>query len=530
MPKLPTLLTGGILLITQLITAQTPAQATFENTNLRAVVNANGALFTDFQQGQFIPLQPGLAEKTLLRGSGIWMAGRDATGVLHGAIQLGSQSDFQPGGLTADNQQPYEANKIWRVTGADIAAHVADFEDNGQIDSPNAAVFDWPGNGNPYSSIAATFTNQGLAGYDDYNQDGQYLPTAGDFPSIEIRGCPLNRYPDDMGWFVNNDLDTGQPHPSGLEPLSMEVQTQLFTYQVEPASNLMNNVVFVRYKLINRSDIILDSVYMGTYTDFSIGNPDDDFIGSNQMAGLIYAYNSDANDEGGFGANVPVMAVGLLRGPLVDTGNDAELRHFVVLNTTENLSGAHFYNVLSGKMPDGTPAPENGWMFPGNPNNPLEVSEVSTGSTPGHRVGVGSYGPFTLNPGAVNELIVAYYYVHEPGFTPLQNVQLLYEQAGQIPQTFFNNCFSGELNASAEPQLAPDDLRLYPSPATTELTVESKGASFSRIDVVDMLGRFVQHLELDEKTQLYTLHTAAWPAGLYAVRVGGQTRTVVVMK
>ena len=117
---------------TGLINAQTPANSTFQNNNVRAVVNANGAMFTDFQQGQFVPLQAGLAEKTLLWGSGIWMAGIDANGTLRGAVQVGNQSDFQPGLYDADLNMAQDINNIWRVNRSDIDAHLADFQDNGR--------------------------------------------------------------------------------------------------------------------------------------------------------------------------------------------------------------------------------------------------------------------------------------------------------------------------------------------------------------------------------------------------------------
>lgn len=91
------LFVGVLLFFTGVPNAQVPVSATFQTNNVRAVVNFNGTLFHDFQQGQFVSVQPGLAEKTLLRGAGIWFTNIDQAGNLQGAVQLTNQTDFYPG-------------------------------------------------------------------------------------------------------------------------------------------------------------------------------------------------------------------------------------------------------------------------------------------------------------------------------------------------------------------------------------------------------------------------------------------------
>ncbi|GEM_PF-2498661 len=63
---------------------------------VKALIQSNGILFNDGQQGQFIPIQPGLAEKTLLKGSGLWFAGIDPSGNLRGIVTANDQTDCIP--------------------------------------------------------------------------------------------------------------------------------------------------------------------------------------------------------------------------------------------------------------------------------------------------------------------------------------------------------------------------------------------------------------------------------------------------
>ena len=310
----------------------------------------------------------------------------------------------------------------------------------------------------------------------------------------------------------------------------MEIQAQVFAYKT-PQPSLLNNAIFVRYKLINLSSELLDSCFVGIYSDFDIGNPDDDFIGCIPDRQIIYGYNGDTNDEEGFGSSVPVMAMDLLRAPLDDTGNELPLQYALTLTDANNLSPIEYYQLLNGRQKDGSPTPNNGLMYPGNPNNPNEVSEVSQQNIPGKRVGMASFGPFTLLPGAVNELIVGYYYVHQTGATPLQNVQALYDHSNEV-QALFDNCFAGLDNSCDATTDVPyyvqeTGLLLSPNPADAAFTIESKGDPFNRIEVVDMLGRRVKSIESITAKQ-YTVQTDDLQSGLYQVRVAGRVLPVVV--
>lgn len=523
--------------------SQTPQSATLNANRVKAVVNNNGALFTDLQKGQFIaPYTPGQPELSLLRAAGLWIVGTDPGGNLKGAVQLynaGGKTDFYPGQLELDGTPGTPAlSGIYRVSRAEVDTHLADFADNGVIDNPQPGVFGWPGRGNPhfftYHGQDLPPTAQGLAGFYDRDEDGDYNPAKGDYPTIEIRGCPLNQAPTEMLWFTFHDA--GQHTESGLAPLQMEVQCQVFAYGCTEESPL-RNTVFVRYKLINRGTEELSDLYTGLFNDFEIGNPGDDFFGTDPVRQLVFGYNGDATDKGGYDADSPVLGVDMFRGPLDVFGEEINLKHVVSFQPAQLNNAVSYYNLLQGRFADGSPAPNNGIQFPGSPNDPAADSEVSAGSTPGQRQVVASYGPFTLLPGAVNELMAGYFYTQEPGNTPLQNVQAMYQRSDEI-QAFLDNCFTtascSALVDAPEPPDAPG-LRLYPNPASQHLSIESQEADLTQVRLFDLAGREVYRAFNAYPQTLMHIPLETLSAGVYTASIGRQnqaarTEKVVVVK
>ena len=65
---------------------------------------------------------------------------------------------------------------------------------------------------------------------------------------------------------------------------------------------------------------------------------------------------------------------------------------------------------------------------------------------------------------------------------------------------------------------APDDLRLYPNPATDEVFMESKeGLPSAHLRVSDSQGRVMTSVELQAGISTHRLDTTGWPNGLYLV-------------
>ena len=511
--------------------SQSAVTATVHVNNVKVTVRSDGTLFWDGENGQFIaPFEVGQPENSTLRSTGLWLAGRGVeTNELKGDIQLyqdGDNTDFIPGPLEASTGLPTGTiTDIYRVTGAEIEAHLADLDDNGVVDNPIPNIYGWPGDNSPHffdyhgENLPPVF--YGYKNFFDRHGDGIYDPDVGDYPAIIVRGCDdFPMHPDEMLWFVFNDQV--EHTVSGMEPVRMEIQCQMYIFNCEESP--FGNTVFVRYRLNNRSEEDLDSTYFGVFTDFDIGNPDDDFYGIDVSRNLAFGYNGDEDDEGGYGNNAPAMAVDFLRGPLDSSRTELGLSSFMPAGNVPLASGEEYYKVLSGLLPDGTPAPNDGFFYDGNPNVPGEWSEVDEGNVPGDRKAVASFGPFYLREGAVNEIIVAYTFYQKPDNTPLENVATMYEEADAV-QALFDNCFDltglGEctpLVSGIFEKAELEPLKLFPNPASEKAVIELPESGLEKITLSTLDGREV----LSQKTNLGQIETSlnlkGLAAGFYLVK------------
>jgi hypothetical protein len=118
-------------------------------------------------------------------------------------------------------------------------------------------------------------------------------------------------------WYVYND---GVPpelrlfsnrHP--VQPQGIEIHQTVFA---TPATNYLNNVIFIRYRLINTGSVAaeFDSCYFTIFLSPEIGF-DDDVIGCDTLLNAGYVYNK-GYDSLYYGANPPCVMTQLLQGPV----------------------------------------------------------------------------------------------------------------------------------------------------------------------------------------------------------------------
>lgn len=176
-----------------------------------------------------------------------------------------------------------------------------------------------------------------------------------------------------------------------------------------------------------------------------------------------------------------------------DTITDNErfgMRRFVFYNngnctSCDPTNAAEYYNYLQGKWRDGsrmvyggngypsgsfTNAPHADFMFPAGSdkfnwgtkgNNPpfLNWKEENTGASPnapGDRRFVQSAGPFTLKPGAVNDITLGVVWARATSGDPFQSV-LKVLSADMKAQSLFDNCFR-VLNGPNAPDVSVQEL------------------------------------------------------------------------
>lgn len=458
-----------------------------EINNVRARLTTGGDVWWDGNDGRYVVPKPppGEDEVSSIFAGAVWLGGQAPGGDLKVAAQQygrGSGNfDYYPGPLTAEGTVGQDTCSRWDrffvVNGADIREFLLLYNEaleNGNLplsptDIPES-ILGWPSLGNPFFFDINGFDLptgfQGLAGFWDVDLDGLYNPTQGDYPIIEIRGCPDPQFADEMTFWIYNDA--GNIHRESGTPtqIRMEIQVQAFAFAT---ADDINNMTFQRYKLINRATENLQETYFAMWVDPDLGCYEDDYVGCDTTRSMAYIYNEDELDGSSgttcaqgvltYGDEVPILGVDYFRGPLDIEGNELGMSSFIYINgsggappqpTTDPDTREEFYNFLQGRWKDGTPLETGGdgydegtsptrYAFPDAPNNTDGWSMCTAGLENVDRRTLQASGPFTLAPGAVNELIVGVVWVPDQVY-PCPSLARLSE-ADDIAQDLFDNCF-----------------------------------------------------------------------------------------
>ncbi|MCB0707748.1 MAG: T9SS type A sorting domain-containing protein [Saprospiraceae bacterium] len=516
-----------------------PAVDSLTINNLSVHFNAGGALFWDFTEGQFNPND----DPSLIRASGLWFGGISQNEYPRVSAQMFNhqyQTDFKAGLIDPLTNEICEEdfNRIWKVNRQQVLDHMADFQDDGDIDFKIPAIYAWPGIGNPFFAEYNDGINIpdglfGLADFYDFDGNNIYDPDMGDFPVVRVNGCSESIIPSQFAWFAfNDDVVHYQTMSDGLK---WQVYATIFAFNCTD-NQALNNAVFAKFKTINYNEVAYDSTFIGAFFAPSIGCPEDDYYGSSPDRALTFAYNSDNEDAPcapyeGYESAPPAVGMDILRGPIKtifdQNGNPID---FVEVGVS---SSGHFnpvsdvylpisyYNLLSGSLPDGSPIPNNGFPFPDFPTDIVGISELSLGTPAGERNILTASGPFQMVPGAINEYLIAYSFF-DGGADYLDNVSGFVNQSDEI-QAAFDNCF--DLSTECTPALSKiarldisNQIQLFPNPASKIVNLESGDIQIERVLLYDISGHLIQEWQISQNQPL-SLELNDLPGGLYILHV-----------
>lgn len=213
-------------------------------------------------------------------------------------------------------QEVAEAEQI--AVAAVTEAQAADYIEQYRIDWN-----EWPTDlGAPYVDV------DGIEGYDPVLDGDGNVTFDGDHPGIANA--------DQVVFTVVNDLnDALTVDLYGSQPIGLELQITAWAYN-QPNAGL-GQLIFKKYKLINKSDYILDSMYVAQWCDPDVGNAGNDVVGCDVDLSVGYAYNGAAQDVDYLDFNLApsVSAYDFFQGPLVETGDPADTAIF----NLEKVSG-----------------------------------------------------------------------------------------------------------------------------------------------------------------------------------------------
>ena len=300
----------------------------------------------------------------------------------------------------------------------------------------------------------------------DLNGNGVYEPNQGETPGLQNA--------DQVIWFVCNDLDFGRiTHLAGSPPIGIELQGTIWGYNYP--NSALDQAIFRRYRIVNKSGFIIDSMFIGQCSDPDIGNPGDDFVGCDTLLQMEYAYNSYSHDTEFDRFHIPPSAAGytLLQGPFVPSPNSIGQFNFQKRNNHKNLKLTSSiwkhplgdYERTDYGMTIGYYHELNGFGFTGDSLNiipyrvgygigqgqptkfPLsgdpvlikgDVDGLGNNFSPGDRRILLSSGPFTMQPGDTQEVIFALVGGNRLSGDQLTSVKQLKENIAQVRNAFAN--------------------------------------------------------------------------------------------
>ena len=461
--------------------------------NVRATIMGGGDMWWDLSDAQY-EIPKGGNKNSLFAGA-LWIGGVDAGGQLKVAAMTYRQSgsDFWPGPLNVDNAtiSADECDKWddhFKIDRSAVEEYHTRFGTDPTYVIPEI-ILNWPAHGD--QSLGQ---DEFLAPFYDVNGNGLYEPYSGDYPDYNITGNndAAALYGDQTLWWIFNDK--GNIHSeTAADALGLEIHAQAFGFT---SDNEVNDMTFYNYKIINRSTLPLNDTYFGQWVDADLGYYLDDYVGCDVTLGLGFCYNGDAEDEGasGYGFNPPAIGVDFFQGPLADpfdgidnnrngiideSGEQIIMSKFVYYNNDQTVQGnpsggTDFYNYLRGIWRDNVPMTFGGdghgagvgattdecnFMFPGTSDDQFvgqEWTEQTAGNEAADRRFLQSAGPFTLQPGAVNNITTGVVWARAKSGGQTASIQLLkiYDREAQA---LFDNNFN-ILNGPDAPDLTVREL------------------------------------------------------------------------
>jgi hypothetical protein len=331
------------------------------------------------------------------------------------------------------------------------------------------------------------------APYTDVNHDGLYDP-ANDIPGIPLADQTL--------WYVANDLDSLKTaNLSGSSPIGLEMQKTVWAYD---RSSALSSTLFSGARLINKSGVALDSMFIVQWSDPDVGSGGDDLVGCDTLLSLGYAYNGYSTDPN-YGQTPPAVGFDLLQGPVVagaptDTalfgfarrsgfknlpmsafvfftsgyaplsdpvqGSGGYIEWFRLMNGNTSKSGAPFIDPSTGEPSrfvfSGDPVAGTGW----NDGSPLVPSD--------RRMCVVT-GPFTMAPGDTQEVVVAC--LAARGADRLSSITALKADARTIRQAY-SSLTSGQI-----PPPMSYTIAWTGDQATLSFRADARGGSVSDLQI-----------------------------------------------
>jgi hypothetical protein len=523
-------LTLSILALISLIhpaTGQT-AFAELSYNNVRARFNSGGDYFyqPDSLKGTY-EFPKGTGHQSNFAAA-LWVGGYDAgSGVLKVAAQTYRQSgtDYWCGPLdntgVIDSTTASNWDYVWQVSATEISTHQA--QANRTIGNTPSDIVTWPAKGNAYAAGkggAALSVTADLAPFVDVNLDGLYNFIDGDYPLIK-GGQAL--------WWVYNDA---KPHTeTNSLPLQLQIAAMAYACNADVEEG---NTVRLDLDIKNFGGTLSNTVYT-MWTDADLGYGQDDYMGADSALRTAIIYNGAASD--------PIYGTALTQHGmmLLHSSTDTPTNAIGAISTFYNNPGIagnpttrqDYYNFMNGRWKNGASMTKTcnllsagaftTIVYGDDPSVAAGHSMVACSAPPADARALVSTTPTQLASGQSVQLSYAFF--NTPVGTANSNFSAIRTMAQSLKNKYASNACGVGFPTSVHQQLAPGKLQILPNPASNIATVVGiRSNTYLTAYRADGALYFhqLQHTSTGE------LDCAQWPRGLYLIRNGSSTTTLMV--
>ena len=520
---------------------------TLEGNNISADILIDGTLFWDRNNAGFrITTQPNPQTATVFV-EGFSMGGFDNNGDLRlaaGQYTTGFNNDYAAGPILIDNgQMTFDCDnydQLWEVFDYEIQQHIADFAEDGIINNVIPNIFGYPGNNNlffeNFHGFSLPYSSHGLAPFFDNDNDGNYNPSAGDYPLPE--SVHPNAIPSHLIWGIFNDAGANHTQSGGMA-LNAEIHQTIWSFNCAE-NEILNNTVFTSHKIINRGTSAIDSMYVGSWSDMDIGCYNDDYFGCIPEMNTYYSYNEDpidglngsecTNEIPTFADNPPVQAVTIL---------NQEMDNFIYYGKNPLGSGGiygpnispEYYTFLTGWFPmnGGIPLTYGGtgingsqltkFAYPDHPNDTLGWSMAQTNTYYSNRTSLANIKIGSLQPNESITITKAYTFYQDENLDHLSTVDLVYDNTPLLQQMFDDNFESAcTFVVSDKNVLEESSIQVFPNPTTDILNVKIENPALANFSIFDIYGKKVLEKKGVNQPEVQ-LSTSAFSSGVYFLKI-----------
>jgi len=489
---------------------------------------------------------PACSSREMVFASTFWIGGKNESGQVRfsGDFVHYQITDWQAGPLEEGSAQTNSNlisnfSRAWKLDRFMISEFIYAYS-TGQVSS---GVYSIPEDILSYPGNPIPGCGQYFAPYVDSNQDGFYNPFGGDYPEISGDQQILSVM-NDQGQHLNS-LESGL----GVEVWHYQSSSKCddATINIDNPNNAVNNSIYHRFKIINKSNINYDSVYVGVAT--SKRNPNGDCYLGTIVDKNTQFYVSAAAIDSFYLDGSPTYGVTVLNGPLaysndgIDNDNDGEIdednEHCGLTNSMEYRSSWHGdingpgrrYPLMKSQWLGGiqlttggngfnTGTPTN-HIYTGEPYSADGWSEWSENIIAGNRIGIASAGPFILDGLQSVDFSVLELFYYKPGETNgVSSSWLKFNEYLDVSRTNYTNNVDAscwEVILSTDDNQAFDNkLEVYPNPSSDYVFLKWNDTpnKNSNLKIYCIDGRFIQSFSVSDSQ---SVDISNLDAGIYII-------------